>query len=84
MSRTKAFRNGYSDPHGVIYSTDDMGSSILATATSPDGEVESSAHFNYDPSTGSHEVVPGTLRLHPDHAAMGVGRQMRKLVNANF
>jgi hypothetical protein len=84
MSRTKAFRNGYSDPHGIIYSTDDLGTHIQATAMSPDGEAYSTAHFNFDPDTGAHEVVPGTLHLHPDHAALGVGRQMRRLVNANF
>ena len=83
-NRTKAFRNGHRDPNGIIYSTQRTGDTIYADAYDPADDSMSSAHFKFDPDTGSHEVVPGTLDLHPDHAKKDVGRVMRRIVNSNF
>ena len=79
----KAFRGGYKDSHGITYDIQDLGTHIDAHAMDQEGNF-SSAKFNFEPDTGAHEVVPGTLNLHPDHVALGVGRTMRNLVNARY
>jgi hypothetical protein len=83
MPRKADFKLGQNDKHNVEYSYGDDGRAIHVTATTypsnpTDEIIESSGAFEYDPTSKQHVPVPGTLDLHPAHAAQGVGQEMRR------
>jgi hypothetical protein len=81
MAKNEAFRGGVkSSRNNIQFSVTDMGDHYNAMAMDDDGNV-SSGDFDYDTTTGNHEVIDGTLSIHPSHQGLGVGQQMRKLVN---
>jgi hypothetical protein len=84
MPRKSNFAAGTASKNNVSYSYTDLGDAVDVTATTvPENEnedlVQSFGLFHYDPVAGQHVPVPGTLDLHPDHAAIGVGQEMRRL-----
>lgn len=80
------FALGQKDKHNIEYSYTDHGDSIDVEAntvrTTVDDPVETSyGSFRYDPQAKRHLIIPGTLDLHPAHAAKGVGREMARIAD---
>jgi hypothetical protein len=72
-------------PHikdGVRYDMMKMGNQIHVTAE--DGDRLSSASFEPDQAAGMFVASEGSVDLHPEHAKMGVGQTMGKLVNQRY
>jgi hypothetical protein len=85
MPRKSEFAGGHRDADGTSYSLiPSADGSISVEANNSKTGAKSSASFYYDTDTKAHEVVPGTLNLHPEHQEKGVGRTMRRLVNSRF
>lgn len=81
MAKNEAFKGAVkSSRNNLRFSVTDLGDHYSAMAMDDDGNI-SSGDFDYDPSTGEHEVVGGSLDIHPAHRQFNVGQQMRKLVN---
>ena len=86
MPRKSEFTAGTKSKHNVEYETTDHGDSIDVSAnTYPSDPAEepiaSYGSFKYDPASGRHLVVPGTLDLDPKHAAQGVGQEMARMAD---
>lgn len=81
MAKNESFKGGIKESRGNLqFSISDLGDQYHVMAMDDDGNV-SSGNFDFDPSTGSHEIVEGSLNIHPNHQGKGVGQQMRRLVN---
>jgi hypothetical protein len=75
----EAFKGGYKDAKNDIqYKASWVGPEIHVMATSPHDDAISFGRFDFDPETGQHEIVPGSLDIHEDHEGKDVGRGMRR------
>jgi hypothetical protein len=69
---------------GIRYEMSKVGNKVSIDAIDDDNERYSRAEFEPDQDAGMFVVSEGSLDLHPEHAKMGVGQTMGRLVNQRY